>query len=473
MFQVHYQNQSQRPLTTAHLAQTMTLLGLTNDELKQQIESELASNPALELKEERRCPTCHRMLPEKTHCPVCSQQQTVVSDEPVVFISPREDFYPTREAVDEYQPDDRDFSPAVEELPAYVLRQVAQELTDPQDRKLAAYLLAHHDEDGLLTIEPVEAAYYYHIPLSRVEAVQKVIQRADPVGVCSVNTQQALLVQLELLAETQVVPDLAQKIIRDAMDLLTHRQYNEIAHRFNTGLRQVQEAVHFIGDNLNPFPGRSHWGDVRQPASEGVEVYHRPDIIISLMNDDLGKPLVVEIVMPIHGILRINPLFKLAIQQANPEKREEWKNDYERASLFVKCLQQRNNTMQRLMQRVAGMQREFILFGEKHLKPVTRVSISRDLEVHESTISRAVSGKTVQLPNRKIIPLSSFFDRSLNVRTVLRDMIATESSPLSDSDLVDMLTTKGFEVARRTVAKYRAMEGILPAHMRRSISHTA
>jgi RNA polymerase sigma-54 factor len=127
--------------------------------------------------------------------------------------------------------------------------------------------------------------------------------------------------------------------------------------------------------------------------------------------------------------------------------------------------------MMRLMQNLVKLQKEYILFGEKHLRPVTRVSLSRVLEVHESTISRAVSGKTVQLPNRRIVPLSSFFDRSLNVRTILRDLIAEEGHALSDSELAALLAKQGVDVARRTVAKYRAMEGILPAHLRRSLSH--
>ncbi len=93
-----------------------------------------------------------------------------------------------------------------------------------------------------------------------------------------------------------------------------------------------------------------------------------------------------------------------------------------------------------------------------------------ELEVHESTISRAVANKAVQLPNKKIIPLASFFDRSLNVRTVLKEIITHETSPLSDSDLVDMLSERGYDVARRTVAKYRSIEGILPAHLRKAVS---
>jgi RNA polymerase sigma-54 factor len=166
-------------------------------------------------------------------------------------------------------------------------------------------------------------------------------------------------------------------------------------------------------------------------------------------------------------------LFRTAIQQATDDRKGAWKSDLERASLFVKCLQQRNNTMQRLLTRVVTIQKDFILKGEKYLRPVTRVQISKELDVHESTISRAVSGKTVQLPNRRIIPMSSFFDRSLNVRTLLKDIIADEGKPLSDSDLVEILSDKGIDVARRTVAKYRAMEGILPAHLRRSVSQVS
>jgi RNA polymerase sigma-54 factor len=94
----------------------------------------------------------------------------------------------------------------------------------------------------------------------------------------------------------------------------------------------------------------------------------------------------------------------------------------------VKCLQQRNHTMQRLIQRVVALQKAFIINGERHLVPVTRARLSQELEVHESTISRAVANKTVQLPNRRIIPFSSFFDRSLNVRTILKDLIADETA---------------------------------------------
>ena len=468
MFQYHYQ--SLRPLTTAHLAQTMTLLSQTVDELRQQIKSELSANPALELIEERYCPNCHRLLPGKGTCPVCSRPQNSAVDEPVVFVSPSDDFYVHSGETSEEMPEDM-YSSSAEDLPAYVLRQIGMEL-EKQDRIMAAYLLTHLDEDGLLTIPLIEIAQYYHVPVSRIENIRHMIQHADPIGVASSSTQEALLVQLEVLAETRPIPNLAKTIVEHGMDMLCRHQYAELAHSLKVSLRQIKSVSQFISDNLNPYPARSHYGDARQPAKDDVQVYHRPDIIISFLNDDPQNTLVIEIILPINGTLRVNPLFRQAIQQADQEKKDAWKSDLDRASLFVKCLQQRNNTMQRLLFRVAVEQKGYIVSGEEYLKPMTRAQFAKELDVHESTISRAVASKTVQLPNKRIIPMSSFFDRSLNVRTVLRDMISKEARPLSDTELATQLAKRGYLVARRTVAKYRSMEGILPAHLRQAHTHS-
>ncbi len=457
--------QTHKPLTTAHLAQTMTLLSLTADELRQQIDSELAGNPALELVEERRCPTCHRIITDPGRCPVCSIPGNPSVDEPVVFLSPRDEFIPRKDYIDT-EIDDEPFAPAAEELPTYVLRQVAPDLR-PEERGLAAFMLTHLDEDGLLTTSLIEVSRYTHFPLSVVEKVQRVIQMADPVGVGSCSTTEALLIQLQALRETGEVPDLAEDLVKDGLNNLSHHQYAELAHRYGVPQKKIIAAATFIAENLNPFPARSHWGDTRQPGAQNTQVYHQPDILISYLNEDPSKTLVVEIIMPLSGTLQVNPLFKQAIRQADVDSKPELRKDLEKASLFVKCLQQRNHTMERLLTRVVSLQRDYITRGEKFLKPVTRAQLSRELEVHESTISRAVANKAVQLPNKKIVPLSSFFDRSLNVRSVLKEIIEKEPKAYSDSELVDLLGEKGHDVARRTVAKYRAIEGILPAHLRR------
>ncbi len=467
--------QKQRPQTTAHLTQTMALLRLTGTELKQHIEAELAANPALELIEDHRCPTCNRIVRVRGVCPRCSAPHSASPDEPVVFVSTQEDLSFSRStSSDDDLPLENAPSPR-EDLPTYVLRQIASEL-EPDERPLAASLLTSLDGDGLLDASVLEIARFHHTSPNRVEQVLRKIQRADPAGVGSPTPGEALLVQLDLLSENYDVPPHAARAITEAMDLLGRHQYSELGRRLGITTQEAEATARFISDNLNPFPGRAHWGTVRQSGLISPPVYHRPDIIISLLNeDDPNSPLMVEILLPISGTLRVNPLFRRELRRASAQLGEKLKSDLDNAALLVKCLRQRNNTMVRLMELVVGRQRRFIIHGNAHLRPTTRASVADALGVHESTVSRAVSGKSVQIPNGRIIPLAQFFDRSLHIRTALRTHIEQETKPLSDAKLAKLLEGDGFQVARRTVAKYRAMEGILPAHLRRqqTISATA
>ncbi|MFL7891445.1 MAG: RNA polymerase sigma-54 factor [Anaerolineales bacterium] len=454
-----------RPLTTAHLAQTMALIELSAVELEQKVQAELAKNPALEVKDTRRCPVCKKQYSENGPCPRCHPTQTPRPDQPIIFVSPRYDFSPRGNYED--QDRERDLQQALDDLPTYVLKQIAPELP-VEDRKIAAYLLSNLDEDGLLEAPVFEIARYFHVPPSRVEKVISLIQHADPIGVGSTSPQAALVVQLEVLAERQEVPDGAVLAIEEGLDLLSRHQYSELARKIDLPVRQVESISQFIIDNLNPFPGRAFWGDIRTGQSETPTAFHQPDAIISPVDDSEEASLMVEVFSPYAGILRVNPLFRQAIQQVSENNTEQWKSDLGQAELLVKCLQQRTTTIVRLMRKLAIIQRDFILKGDQYLHPQTRANLAEELEVHESTISRAVSNKSVQLPNGHIIPLSKFFDRSLQVRTALKQIIDQEETPLSDSTISEMLNEQGYSVARRTVAKYRAIEGILPSHMRHS-----
>lgn len=457
-----------RPLTTAHLAHTMALLELTSVELGQKIEAALARNPALETSEPRTCPRCRRLLSRHGPCPICSAPIGRSTADPIVFVSPRRDFRTfSGRASEEDERSAEEWVAETENLPNYVLRQIAPELP-VDDRPLAAHLLTSLDDDGLLTVPLLEVARYHHVTLSRVEAVQRLIQRADPLGVGSASPQAALLIQLEALAETRVVPPLAEKAIQNGMDLLSRRAYPELGRRLGIPSRQAAQLAEFIGENLNPFPARAFWGDIHTGRAQNP-IYQQPDILITRLTETDNSPLVVEIVSPYAGSLRINPLFRQALNDAPADKSEAWQADLDEATLLVKCLQQRDNTLVRLMSRLVVLQREFILHGDACIIPLTRAHLANELNVHESTISRAVAGKAVQLPNRKVVPLPRWFDRSLNVRTALLQIIAEEQQPLSDTEIARRLSSQGFDVARRTVAKYRSMEGILPARLR----HTA
>ena len=471
MFQI--QNHELRQQVTAHLAQTMSLLQMPATEIRQKIRTELANNPALEIVEDRRCPSCGRILSTPGPCPVCSQPYDNQLDEPIVFISSPEDF-PVSFAKNGGQRSSNEISydnlaPQVEDLPSYVLRQIAPEIEE-DERLIAAHILNNLNEDGLLTIPLEEISQYYHVPLSRVSRVADIIKHADPAGVGASSPTEALLIQLSLLKEDTYVPRLAEEAIKKGMKDLSKHSYRKLAKELNTSYEHAQEIAEFIRANLNPYPGRAFWGDFRQPSNTQTQAYHQPDIILKEVENSPNRRLIVEIISPYRGTLRINPLFRQAQKQAPDEKSEAWAKDIENAGLLIKCLQQRNHTMEQLMIKLVTEQRSYILSGDPaSMQPQTQAEMSEHLGVHESTVSRAVSDKSVQLPNRKIIPLKRFFDRSLPVRTTLLRLVENEDTPLTDTELVEELSLAGYNIARRTVAKYRAMEGILSSRLRQKV----
>lgn len=473
MYPIHLQQL--RPQTTAHLAQTMTLLSMTAAELQQTIEAELAANPALELAPIRSCRTCGRRLIDPGPCPLCSRPQDPNDLEPIVFTTARRDYHTTGSNLDtahaaEDLPDDN-LAPQID-LAGYVLRQIAPDLAE-EDRPIAAHILTSLDDDGLLPIPLLEICRYHHASPDRVRAVLRLIQFAEPIGVGSSDTRQALLIQLEALGRQDETARLAERAIREGMELLSQRHFSKLGELLGVTSARAEEIAEFIHHNLNPFPARAHWGGVRHGSEALPAVYHSPDILIHTLNGQPGGSLVVELLFPLRGMPRLHPLFRQEMRKAPATQLEKWQQDYEKASLLIKCLRQRENTLQGLMTILAKEQREFILKGDRYLKSMTRASLAERLGVHESTVSRAVSGKTAQLPNGRIVPLSKFFDRSLAIRTEIRDLIAREKEPLSDAKIAAILRKNGHNIARRTVAKYRAMEGILPARTRQKLAASA
>jgi RNA polymerase sigma-54 factor len=466
-----YQRQFQKiqHQTTAHLAQTMKLLKLNNDELEQEIERILNENPALEVNPERRCPQCKRKLLSDQICPVCSRPKNNDSEEAIVFLSQSSDFnkYTNKHSEDSFT--DNEFSSQSQNLSEYVLRQIVFDLEE-EDRKIAAYLINLFNEDGFIEEEEISTAQYFHVSLQRIKDIKIIIKHADPIGVGSSSPKEAMITQLEVLNENQEIPGFFKEIIQDNLELLSKKNFEAISKKLDIPIEEIKQAADFIGENLNPFPARAYWGSTRNPTDDVPEVFGKPDAIIQQMNNDPNKPLLVEVILPYIGSLEINSLYRQAIQEANLQKKGELKTVLDNANLFIKCLQQRNNTMQRLMEKITNYQRTFILNGEKYLYPMTRAELAKELDVHESTISRAVANKSIQMPDGRIIPLAKFFDRSLGVRFVMKNIIENEkeSNPLSDTKIKEILEEKGYKVARRTVAKYRAMEGILPAYLRKN-----
>jgi RNA polymerase sigma-54 factor len=381
----------------------------------------------------------------------------------VVYLSSREP-YGFQEPDDENSEARELRSP--ERLDEYILRQIGPALT-LVERPVAAYILNQLDENGFLLEAPAEIAAYQRVPLATVARVLTLIQHADPPGVGARTPAECLIVQLECLADSapSSMLNLARAIIQDHFELLAKREYQRIAHRLRVPRSAVEGAALFIQRNLSPKPTQPFWGDGKTGGDSGPALIN-PDVMISLFDRQPDGPLLVEVFTPLAGWLRVNPELKAALAECSEEEREKWSAAIDRASLIAKCVQQRNHTMRRLMEVIAREQRGFILGGDGDLRPLTRARVSQELRVHESTISRAVAGKFTALPNGRIVPLSKFFDRSLSVRDRVRNIVEAEARPLTDDEIADALEREGLQVARRTVAKYRHMLGILPANVR-------
>ncbi len=453
-----------KPQATAHLAQTMTLLNMGNGEVEEEIQKNLAENPALEVDEINHCAICGAEISFGSLCKNCMNNQLKQDVQYLTFVSTRE--FPVSDQSGDSDEYFEDGTVDRQTLPEYVLRQVGMELDD-REKLVAASILTQLDDDGFVDVDVLELASYYHIPISSVEKVKNMIQHADPVGVGSKDAREAMLIQIDELKKSKEIPELTEKIITNNFHALFKKQFPEIAQEYGISIKQVEEIADFITENLNPFPARSNWGDVRNPQENNLLQLGTPDIVLSFFENNPQNPIIIEIFQPANSNLVLNVNYHAALKNVDKETKMKMRGDLEKASLFIKCLQQRTNTILRMAQTLVEIQEQYIRDGDKYLKPITRAEIAKKLGVHESTISRAVSSKTIQLTNKKVYPLSVFFDRSLQVRTEIKEIVEKEKEPMSDLEIVKKLAKKNIHIARRTVAKYRDMEGILPAYQRK------
>ena len=452
------QSTSQRQMPAAHLTRTMQLLEKTCTDLDTELAAEINENPALEMVDEFRCPICKRVI-ASIPCQICVNRQN--GSGPIVYVAPRTSTnYRSSESEEYYSSDNLLRTP--ESLAEHVLKQVAPSLHD-NERAVAEYILARLDEHGFLLEHPAEIAAYLRTRMSTVKHVLELLKRADPVGVGSENVTECLLTQLEMLEKEGQGHPLAKELLTEFWEQLGRRDFVTIARKRHVSVETVKAAAQFVKRNLSPYPTQAHWSDSETTSGR----YFRQDVEVNRNPHSANGPLVVQVFTAARGWLRVNPSVRNMVKQIEePEKKDEWASYLERAALFVKCMRQRDNAMRRIVKLIVKRQPAFILGSDSDLIPMTRAELANELELHESTISRAVAGKTICLPSGRIIPLARFFDRSLAVRAAVRKIVEHEDSAMTDEQIASKLVDYGYKVARRTVAKYRSMLGILPANLR-------
>jgi len=353
-----------------------------------------------------------------------------------------------------------------ETLQQNLLGQLNQSALDASDRKAAELIIGNIDDNGFLQSTPDEMALNSGIPKEDFERMLALILSFYPPGVGARDLRECLLIQLK---REEKEDSLEYKIVSEYMEDLGRRRFPEIARRMGISVEDVQTATENIG-RLNPRPG--------QVFAAAPQNYVLPDVTVEKVNGEYQISLNDEQIPH----LRISNLYKDIIASGNTQSGEvkDYIRDKIRSGKFlIRSIHQRQQTISNIAQQIVARQRDFLEHGPSHLKPMTMAEVADAVGVHETTVSRAVSGKYMATP-QGTFEMKYFFTpgyqtatgeslSNTSVKEAILDLVKREdgNEPLSDSEIVEILSERGIPIARRTVAKYRTELNILPSHMRR------
>jgi RNA polymerase sigma-54 factor len=299
-----------------------------------------------------------------------------------------------------------------------------------------------------------------------VERVLGEVQALDPVGVAARDLRECLLIQLQRIGKESSIES---QIVTSHLDDLLKRRFPEIARRLGVDVHDVQEAADFLS-TLEPRPARQFSGAMDQVI--------QPDVVVESDGDDFLVSLNNEHV----PMLRISSYYKDLLSE--PENRGEVR-DYIRDKIkggrfFIKCIQQRQQTILNIAREIVRRQEDFLRKGPTALRPMTMNQVAQAVGVHETTVSRATHGKYMLTP-QGVFEMKYFFTPGYqteagadisneSVRKAIAEVVEKEDKhhPLSDQAILEVLRNRGIPIARRTVAKYREQLGILPSHLRKT-----
>ena len=304
--------------------------------------------------------------------------------------------------------------------------------------------------------------------VAEAERMLEVIQALDPPGVGARDVRESILIQLEQRDEARSI---TYKIVAEHFDALINHRWADIARDLSISPREVQDAADQIS-RLDPKPGLKY--------SVSPEQYVVPDLIVEKID---GEYMVFanDTSLP---RLRISQSYREVAKDKSKftgENKEFIASKLNSANWMIQAIEQRRQTMLKVMNFIVDRQRDFFERGVQYLKPLTLREVADHIEMHESTVSRVTNKKYVQTP-RGVYSLKYFFSSGLStvggddlsaraVRDKIKNMVAEEDpkKPLTDQAIVTRLKSDGVKIARRTVAKYRDQMGILPARMRKRV----
>ncbi len=336
------------------------------------------------------------------------------------------------------------------------------------EKKIAAEIIGNIDPEGYLKATLEEIASASHAETSAVEAVLRKIQSLDPPGIGARDLREALLIQIERKSPQAI---LAREIVREHLGLVAKKDWKMLAKIFSVSEQEIQKAAELIA-RLDPKPGRSFY------AEDAIAV--TPDATVSIKGGT-EDGLEIEVHNDYIPELRINAEYRRMMREKglDGKTKEFLKTRLASGMDFLKAIDLRGSTLRAITDEIVRAQPLFFTRGFSHLRPLRLKDIAERVNLHESTISRAIHGKYLKTP-QGTIPYKSFFSQKVetdngegesqkSIMERIRSLVEKEDprKPLSDQTLAKSLKEEGITLARRTVAKYRETLKILPTHLRK------
>ncbi len=358
-----------------------------------------------------------------------------------------------------------DSLPQQESLQEHLLEQLRMTSLDLSDQQIAEMIIGNIGDDGYLSTDISEISETSGADNTHLEELLQIIQEFHPTGVGSRNLRECLLLQLKRLGHEN---DLPTKIVENYIDELASHKIQLIARKTKHTVEEVQAAVQTI-TSLDPRPGRLYSENVNNYILPEVDVQKIDGEYVVIVDDDQLPH--IRISSHYRKLLK-SPLTKSTVKT--------YIRDHIRSGAFlIKSIHQRQKTIYRIATEIVSNQTEFLDHGISHLRPMTMSAVAEKVGVHETTVSRTVANKYMKTPSG-IFEMKYFFTPGLKtaagkdvsnktVKDLINSMVSSEdpSKPLSDQSIQTQLEDIGIEIARRTVAKYRLMLRIPPSHMRR------
>lgn len=494
----------QRQILTPRMIQSMEILQLPLMALEERIDQELQANPVLELRQDD--PEAPPAPPEAAADAAPGgedgERMLVVDDERTGAaddfdrLAKLGDYLENEEFAtnDDYRPGPRPSSYAGErdgklDAMANTAARGASLSEHLLDQWALADVPARLDPAGQAIIEHLDADGYLRVPLETVRDAMKEpasledlaealrwVQTLEPSGVGARNLQECLLIQLDAAEDDEEMAqghdlDLERALVRDHAKDLELNRYPQISRKLGREIDEIKAAVRRLA-RLHPHPGRLVARDEAPPITPDATVY---------FDDDAGRYEIRMAREPADD-LYISGTYRRMLKDKSVDKstREYLNNNVRNAKWLIEAIQQRSNTLKRVIRVVVDAQRDFFEQGPEALRPLPMIQVADQLGIHVATVSRAVSEKWIQTP-RGVYPLRRFFSQGTTnqssgedvswdaVKEKLKTIIADEDkqNPLNDDEIVERLKAQGLDLARRTVAKYRKILNIPTARQRR------